>query len=43
MEQSNVAIDWVTFILSIWEVQDSNLGPGSGYPEILPDFSLSLQ
>jgi hypothetical protein len=30
-KRTNVVFEWLTFLLHIWEVSDSNLVPDTGY------------
>jgi hypothetical protein len=41
---NNVAVEWLTLLLSILEVPGSNIGPETGYPEVdFCCFTQSLQ
>jgi hypothetical protein len=41
-EIQNVVVVWLTFLLRIREVPDSNFGPEAGYPKIFRGFPQSV-
>jgi hypothetical protein len=32
LKTPNIVVEWLTLLLRIWEVPDSNFGPKTGYP-----------